>query len=151
MTPWAEVERSAPELAAQVLARFLCHPHHILGTLRSDGSPRLSGINVMCNDGYLWFGSMPGAVKLADIERDARIALHSAPLHESLEGGDAQISGIAVPLEASRVKQWRPDTPNDGEYFSVLINSMHLVVVEGENLAVNMWDNEHGVRSVNRR
>lgn len=151
MTPWADVERVAPQLAGRVLARFLCHPHHILGTLKADGSPRLSGINVMCSEGVLWFGSMPGAMKAADISRDPRIALHSAPLHESLEGGDVQISGSAVPLDASRVMQWRPETPADGVFFSVLIHSMHVVEVDGDNLVVTMWDNEHGVRSVNRR
>ena len=41
--PWSRFEAEAPELAAAVQARFAAHIHHIIGTLRPDGSPRLSG------------------------------------------------------------------------------------------------------------
>jgi len=51
----------------------------VLGTIRADGSPRLSGIDPFFVDGDLWIGSMPNARKGADIARDLRIALHSVP------------------------------------------------------------------------
>ena len=50
MATWAEVETQAPDFAAAILARFMGHPHHVLGTLNRDGAPRLSGINVMHNE-----------------------------------------------------------------------------------------------------
>ncbi len=50
MATWAEVETQAPDVAAAILARFMGHPHHVLGTLNRDGAPRLSGINVMHNE-----------------------------------------------------------------------------------------------------
>lgn len=36
---WAVFEKAEPEFAAAVRARFARFPHHVLGTLRKDGSP----------------------------------------------------------------------------------------------------------------
>lgn len=151
MATWDTITADAPVLAAQVLARFLGHPHHILGTIEMNGSPRLSGINVLWDEGVVWFGCMPESRKVVDIRRDPRIALHSAPLSEELEGGDARISGRALPLDPLQVLAWRPETPSDGSFFRVDIEKIHLVEVEGKDLRVSMWDTESGLRIVNRQ
>lgn len=74
--------------------------HKTIGTLRADGSPRISGIEAAFEDGELVFGSMPNARKGADLRRDPRFALHSATV-DPVEGsearwpGEAKISGRA--------------------------------------------------------
>ena len=68
----------------------------MLGTLRADGSPRLSGIEVTFRDGDLWLGMMPDSLKALDLRRDPRVALHSATVDPELVEGDARISGLAV-------------------------------------------------------
>lgn len=151
MAQWADIEKVEPGLASQIRARFEGHPHHVLGTVRLDGSPRLSGINVFFNDGCLWFGSMASARKVDDIRRDPRVAFYSAPLDEHMNGGDASVSGIARPLSAKRVNEWRPESPADGEFFEVDIIRLHLVEVVAEELIVSMWDNAHGLRIVKRQ
>ncbi len=93
---WSTIESDVPELAAAVLARFTVTKHHVLATLRSDGAPRVSGTEVPLVDGDLWLGSMPGALKARDLQRDGRFALHSNPGDGSMEGGDAKLSGVAV-------------------------------------------------------
>lgn len=148
---WQEFNGAAPALAPKVAACFSRHPHHVLGTVDSSGGPRLSGVNVFVNDGVMWFGCMPGSLKSADISRDPRVALHSAPLSETLEGGDARVTGTAHRLDPLRVHAWRPDTPSDGEFFEVSVERVHLVEVDGEELVVTMWDNPRGVRIVRRR
>lgn len=40
---WAAFEKAEPEFAEAVRARFAQFPHHVLATLRKDGSPRLTG------------------------------------------------------------------------------------------------------------
>ena len=70
MPSWNEVERAAPQLAAVVQARFDAYRHKILGTLRADGSPRLSGIETTFKDGELWLGMMPDSRKAQDLRRD---------------------------------------------------------------------------------
>ena len=78
MARWAEIEAAEPEFAAAVRALFDAHRHKVLATVRKDGSPRVSGIELTFADGDVWFGSMAAARKLADLSRDARLALHCA-------------------------------------------------------------------------
>lgn len=94
---------------------------------------------------------MTGARKVLDVRRDERVALYSAPLREDMAGGDASISGVVVPLSADVVRQWKPDTPNSGEFFEVSVTRLHLVEVVDDELVVTMWDNARGVRIVKRQ
>src|SRR5688500_1979296 len=76
MATWKDLEREEPDFAARVRALFDARKHKTIATLRADGSPRISGIEVEFNAGELTFGSMPGARKGADLVRDPRFALH---------------------------------------------------------------------------
>ncbi len=98
MATWQEFTEAAPALADAVRARLTAHRHHVLATLRADGSPRVSGTEVETFRGLLVLGSMPGARKVWDLHRDPRYALHSNPGHHTMEGGDAKISGRAREL-----------------------------------------------------
>jgi hypothetical protein len=94
MASWSEIEREAPELAALARERFDAFVHKTLATVRRDGSPRISGSEAFFAGDDLWFGSMWGAVKARDLQRDPRFALHSGSADPG-EGwtGDAKIAG----------------------------------------------------------
>ncbi|GAA4257354.1 pyridoxamine 5'-phosphate oxidase family protein [Dactylosporangium darangshiense] len=106
MTAWRDVEQAEPEFAARVQALFDAHRHKTIATLRADGAPRISGIEVVFESGELVFGSMPNARKGADLRRDPRFALHSATV-DPIEGaesgwpGEAKIAGRARPAGAT--------------------------------------------------
>ena len=85
MASWREIEQEAAEFAAKVKARFEAGTNKTLATLRRDGAPRISGSEATFQDGELTFGMMPGSVKLLDVRRDPRIAMHS-PTIEPPEG-----------------------------------------------------------------
>jgi Pyridoxamine 5'-phosphate oxidase len=101
MTAWRDVEKAEPDFAQRVQALFDAHRHKTIATLRADGSPRISGIEVVFEDGEIVFGSMPRARKGDDLHRDPRFALHSATV-DPIEGaeaqwpGEAKISGRAI-------------------------------------------------------
>jgi hypothetical protein len=101
MAKWEDVEREEPAFAARVRALFDARKHKTLATLRADGSPRISGIEVEFTDGDLTFGSMTGARKGADLVRDPRFALHG-PTVDPPDGepsgwpGEAKVAGRAV-------------------------------------------------------
>jgi hypothetical protein len=95
VTTWADFEREAPELAGAVHRRLTATLHSILGTLRADGAPRLTGLEVHFGEGDLWLAMMPDSRKADDLRRDPRFALHSAPDVELVDG-DAKVSGRAV-------------------------------------------------------
>ena len=67
----------------------------MLGTLRADGSPRLTGLEVHFGEGELWLAMMPDSRKADDLRRDPRFSVHSAP-DVSMVDGDAKVGGRAI-------------------------------------------------------
>src|SRR5919109_4476751 len=96
MTNWQRFAEEAPELAEAVRAKFEAAKHHVLATVRRDGSPRVSGTEVDFYGPDLTIGSLWGAVKADDLQRDGRFALHANPGDGSMHGGDAKLAGVAV-------------------------------------------------------
>jgi Pyridoxamine 5'-phosphate oxidase len=92
MATWREIEAEAPVLAARARQLFDANKHKTLATLRRDGSPRISGIEITFEDGELRFGSMWRAVKALDLRRDPRFAIHSASDGADFQG-DAKVAG----------------------------------------------------------
>jgi len=71
MASWAEFEAAEAEFASRVRQLLSTRKHLTMATLRSDGSPRISGTEVEFADGQVRLGSMPGAVK-ALVQRSIR-------------------------------------------------------------------------------
>jgi hypothetical protein len=103
MAGWSEVEGEAPELAARARGYFDVFVHKTIATLRRDGSPRISGIEMEFIDGEIWLGSMWGAVKALDLRRDPRFALHSGSVSPPEWHGDAKIAGRVEEITDSGV------------------------------------------------
>jgi hypothetical protein len=150
MTAWRDVERDELEFAQRVRARFDAHRHKTIATLRADGSPRISGIEAVFEDGELVFGSMSNARKGADLRRDPRFALHSATV-DPVEGseaqwpGEAKISGQAI--AATPITE-RPD----GDHFRAdIAEVVHTHLNEAATmLVVEWWTPTHGLRRIER-
>ncbi|HEY8372018.1 MAG TPA: pyridoxamine 5'-phosphate oxidase family protein [Pseudonocardiaceae bacterium] len=115
MASWSAFEAAAPELAARVRQRFQEHGLALIATLRRDGSPRISGIEVEFVGGELWFGMMPGSRKLQDLMRDPRLALHAATIDREVRAGDAKVSGRGV---------FVPEGPEWEEYVALRTREM---------------------------
>lgn len=92
MVNWGQLESEAPTLAREVRRVLQAATSHVLATLRRDGSPRVSGIEVQFAGDELTIGSMAQSMKALDLRRDPRFALHSSPA----EGGDAKLAGRVV-------------------------------------------------------
>jgi hypothetical protein len=118
--------------------------------LRADGSPRISGIEAVLEDGELVFGSMANARKGADLRRDPRFALHSATV-DPVEGseaqwpGEAKISGraiAAVPIT---------EGPDGDRFHADIAEVVHTHLNEqGTMLVVEWWTPAHGLRRIER-
>src|SRR3972149_5161418 len=103
MASWQEVVDAAPEFARAVRALFDAGRHKTLATLRKDGAPRISGIEVSFKDGEVWFGSMKDARKAVDLRRDPRLALHSPSPDPGADPlarpGDAQLARRTLEID----------------------------------------------------
>ena len=154
MPAWREVEQAEPEFAARVRKLVDAGRHKTIATLRADGSPRISGIECEFADGELRFGSMPGARKGADLERDPRFALHGPTFHPE-EGkekewpGEAKIAGRAI--RADPADQQAGDEV-EGDMFVADITEVVITALnpEGTRLVVESWTPRRGLRTIER-
>jgi Pyridoxamine 5'-phosphate oxidase len=150
MTAWQDVEQAAPEFAQRVRALFDAHRHKTIATLRADGSPRISGIESVFEDGELVFGSMSSARKGADLRRDPRFALHSATV-DPIEGSEARWPGEAKITGRAIAAGPIAEGP-DGELFHADIAEVvhtHLND-EATMLVVEWWTPARGLRRIER-
>lgn len=152
MASWAEFASAEPTLASRVEERFGIRKHKTLATLRADGSPRISGIEVEFADGELFLGMMPGSLKLHDLERDPRLALHS-PTDDPPPGnprgwpGEAKLAGYAHAVDF-------PDSPvAGGRRFRIDITEAVLTHLNdvGDQLVVESWHPGKGTQRLARR
>ena len=92
---WRAFETAATELAALGRELFVSRNVMILGSIRLDGSPRISAVNPFFVGDELLIGSMKSA-KVADLRRDPRIALHSAIFDGDGTEGEFKLFGRAI-------------------------------------------------------
>jgi len=151
MASWIEFATAEPALARDVEERFAMRKHKTLATLRKDGSPRISGIEVELADGELFLGMMPGSLKLHDLERDPRLAIHSPTVdppdgHPQGWAGDAKLAGTAIEVD-------EPDSPvAGGRRFRVDINEVVFTHLNeaGDRLVVESWHPGRGASKLER-
>lgn len=157
MATWSEVEAAVPELAAAVQARFDAYKHKVMASLRKDGSPRVSGTELDFKRGEIWFGSMPNARKAQDLQRDPRVAFHSATADPEMEGGDAKIGGRAHEVTDPKVIATfmgdLDENPGEFHLFRVDVSEVALTTVDQERalLIVDSWSETGGARHVERK
>jgi Pyridoxamine 5'-phosphate oxidase len=154
MASWSEIEAEAPELAALARGFLDAHVHKTLATLRRDGSPRISGTEVMFAEGELWLGSMWRSVKALDLQRDPRFALHSGSEDPPGWKGDAKIAGRVEEIDDPdrKVAVFGGKAPaGPSHLFRADIAELSVVTLGGEPadlLVIEAW---HAGRGITRR
>lgn len=154
MATWQEIEAEVPELAALARGFFDAGVHKTIATLRRDGAPRISGTEAKFAPEGLWFGSMPGAKKALDLQRDPRFALHSASADPPDWKGDAKVGGRAVEVTAAeRKRAIAPDAP-PGDFHLFLTDIKELSVVRladtADHLVLEWWREGRGYSRTTR-
>lgn len=152
---WAAFSAAEPDLAKTVEERFGAFSHHVLATLRKDGSPRTSGLEVRFLNGELWLGMMPDSLKALDLLRDPRFALQANPGEgQTMGGGDVRISGRASEVTDPETKAAYGEEVEPPEPFHLFRTELTEVVrtyVEDEKyLVVEVWKPGEPVRTLKR-
>lgn len=156
MVTWSEFTEAEPEFAAKAQLAFDRHIHKTMATLRRDGSPRISGTEVRFEHGEMWIGSMPGAMKARDLQRDPRVALHCASAEPDESAGtmdpDAKVAGRAVEVTDPEVFARFADSAPPGGMHLFLIDVQEVVVtgVEDQKLVIDTWTAAGGRKRVSR-
>jgi hypothetical protein len=147
MASWSEFAAAAPDLAKRVQERLDAHRHKTIATLRSDGSPRISGTEAGIVDGELTIGSMWQAVKARDLQRDPRFALHSGSDEPDDWHGDAKVAGVAIEVEPSTTG----GEPSHAFRLDLREASIVDLNEERNGLVIDVWTAEGGLRTIRRK
>ncbi|MEE1758916.1 pyridoxamine 5'-phosphate oxidase family protein [Streptomyces sp. SP18BB07] len=155
LSNWGAFVAAAPELAQTVEARFGAFTHHVLATLRRDGSPRTTGLEVRFVNGELWLGMMPGSRKALDLRRDSRFALQANPgPGTEMGGGDVRVSGRAIEVDDPAVKAAYGEEVEPPEPFHLfrteLTEVVRTYVEDDKYLVVQVWKPGEPVRTLKR-
>jgi len=150
MASWQQVEKEAPVFAERVRTLFDAGTNKTIATIRRDGSPRISANEAKFEEGELTFGMMADSVKLRDVRRDPRIALHAPTLEPPADNpesgpGDAKLAGVAVEIPPPA------DWPHgEAGLFRIDIREVVLtyVGVPADHLVIESW---HAGRGYTRR
>jgi hypothetical protein len=159
MASWGEIEAAEPDFVHRVRERLDAGVHKTIATLRADGAPRISGIEIFFAEGELWFGSMPRSRKAADLGRDPRFALHGPMSDPSSDWkGEAKLSGRAEEildperrLRIFRTRGSEPPSP-DAQLFRADIADLVLTGVNeaGDRLVIEHWHAGRGLQRMER-
>jgi hypothetical protein len=148
---WAGLVAAEPDFARRVRQVFDLRRHKTLATIRRDGSPRISGIELEFVDGDLVMGMMPGSVKAADLRRDPRMMIHAAsddPPTEDASAwlGDAKIAGRGVEVVSEPSGQ-------PSNRFRIEISEVVLTRVgqPADHLVIESWHPGRGLERRTRR
>jgi hypothetical protein len=157
---WDEFERACPELAELARNRFARDQLVMLGTIRRDGSPRISPCELDLAAGQLLLGMMWRSPKAMDLMRDARIVVHSVTCDREGTEGDVKLYGHAIAVEDPEIRtayrdaiQARIDwAPREGSYhlFALDVRSAGYLRFEPGHKVVWAWDRRHGLRKDRR-
>ena len=159
MPTWGDFEAAAPELAAdgrELIERFR---FVLAGTIRRDGTPRISPVEARIADGHLMLSMIPGTLKARDLLRDPRIVLNAPVTHPDDPNAEFKLRGRAVEIQDTRIRTatadaieagsgWRP--PLDWHFFSIDVEDAAFISWKDGVMRMTRWTPERGLERVER-
>jgi Pyridoxamine 5'-phosphate oxidase len=154
---WDGFAAACPRIADLAGERFRRQELCMIGTLRADGSPRISPCELDFTEGHLMLGMMWQSRKALDLLRDPRCVLHTCTTDRMGTEGDAKIYGRAIDIQEPSLRKayreavkaridWAPDEPNF-HAFSLDVESAAFITF-AEPKTVLTWDPERRTRTL---
>lgn len=143
---WRDLDAAAPDLARLGRERLEATGVALVGTVRKDGSPRISPIEPYLVGDHLLLGMLSGSRKAADLRRDPRCVVHSSVSDINGSEGEFKIEGRAVLvadgelLRADDRAWWNAPGASDASVFAIDILAAAFI----------SWDTRQGTMTVLR-
>jgi hypothetical protein len=153
-----EFERAAREIARPGRERLEAARLGLLGTLRRDGSPRISPVEPHVAEGHLLFAAMAWTAKAHDLARDPRCVVHSVVSDPDGADGELKLYGRAEAVEDDDLRDaaagawWARRPPSEARVFTLDIEQAAFVTWDiGRGIMIaRRWSPERGADVVER-
>jgi hypothetical protein len=147
---WSEFAARAPRLAALGEERLVAPGVVLIGTVRRDGTARISPVEPLLWERDLWLSMLLGSLKAADLRRDPRVLVHSIVTGRDGAAGEFKLRGRAVAeadpevqaAYATQVRERLGWSPEPGRF--------HLFRVELDDVAFVRYEEASGDQFVCR-
>jgi hypothetical protein len=103
--PWHTFATAAPALAEVAREQFAPGRVALVGTIRADGSPRISSVEPHVMEGELYLGMMWQSRKALDLLRDPRLLLRNAVCTSTGDEVEINLRGRAVEIHDLELRQ----------------------------------------------
>jgi hypothetical protein len=151
---------AAPVIADRFRERLGATGLCFIGTIRSDGSPRVSPVEALLHQGRLHLGMMARSVKARDLQRDGRISVITPLADKGDLWGEVKLQGVARELSGGERQvldralredgEVDPDVLGDYHGFEVLVASAAWQRVADDAWVTVSWREGEGVRARRR-
>jgi hypothetical protein len=149
---WLDFKRAAPQIGELAQVAFDDQHLAILGTLRSDGWPRISPCEVYFVADEMLLGMMPKSRKVDDLRRDGRITVVNGQEQREPRLGDVKLYGRAREIFDEQLRDgladaqealidWRP--PKNAPIFAVDIDRASYISF-GDGRRLLRWTTQRG-------
>lgn len=147
---WDQVSREQPKLAALGTKR-LGEPGVVLvGTIRADGTPRISPVEPLFWNRDLWLSMLWGSRKAADLLRDSRVLVHSVVTSRDGAAGEYKVRGSAIAEHDSGVQERYATTVRAQLGWSPTPGRFHLFWVDIADVTFIRYEDATGDQFVTR-
>jgi hypothetical protein len=146
---WSELEQRQPRLGAAARDKLIKPGVLLIGTVRRDGSARISGVEPLIMDDHLWLSMMQRSTKALDLYRDPRIQLHSIVTGPEA-GTEVKVSGRArLETDEDVHRRYAAQVAAEIKWVPV-VGDFALFAVEIESLTYIGYDEATGAQHVAR-
>lgn len=155
---WAAFEAAAGALATQARALLEQHGFVLLGTIRPDGTPRISPVEVHLVGGELMLALIAGSLKARDVRRDPRVTLQSPVSDAADPGTELKLRGRLVDVDAAARRAtadaiaaasgWRP--ADSWRFMALDLAAVAVVEWQAGEMVLRRWDARRGLRAGRR-
>jgi hypothetical protein len=125
-------------------ARLISPGVLLVGTVRRDGTARISPVEPLVMDGELWLSMMWGSAKATDVMRDPRVLVHNIVTDRDGADGEFKVRGVARTVEDAAVQRQFADEAEARLGWRPVPGRFHLFAVDLETITVIRYDTGSG-------
>jgi hypothetical protein len=158
---WSDFAIAAPALAAPAQDLLQRYGFVYLGTIRSDGTPRISAVETHLVQQHLMLVMVAGTQKARDVRRDPRLVVQTPVTDPHDPGEELKLRGVALTVDADLraattatiedASGWRPQP--SWLFLEVGVQAAALLSWNPEtgDMLLTRWDHNHGFRGPETR
>jgi hypothetical protein len=145
---WGEVRTRQVRLAGVGEDRLMRPGVVLVGTVRGDGTPRISPVEPWLMDDVLWLCMMWQSTKARDLMRDPRVLVHSVITNREGTEGEFKVRGTVWEETRAEVQRRYSDEVTEALGWTPSPGRSHLFGVDIENVSYMSYEPATGDQHV---